>query len=119
MRRKGARITTYRSVGSSKAYPIRLIVRENNYVYRGKPLAQLMKGFERLRHDNHVWIHSSTAKKHRVKDGAVVQIIGKEMKLTMPAWITDDAPKESVVIFSHPSIGFIDSQPVRIACTKS
>ncbi len=118
MRRKSARITTHCSVRLSKTYPIRLIVREKSYMYRGRPLAQLLKGFERLRHDNRVWIHSSTAKKHKVKNGAMVLIMGKEMKLTMPAWITDDAPKDSVVVFFHPSIGCINNQAVRIECIK-
>jgi len=118
MRRKGTITTTHRSVRTSKAYPIRLIVREHSYMYRSTPLSQLLKGFERLRHDNRIWIHSSAAKKYRVKDGAVVVITGKEMKLTMPALITDDAPEDSVVVFSGPSIGFIDSQPVRIECIK-
>lgn len=118
MRRKSTIITAHRSARLSKAYPIHLIVRENSYMHRGRPLAQLLKGFERLRHDNHVWIHSSTAKKYKVKDGSMVMIMGKKMTLTMPAWITDDAPKDSVVIFCHPSIGSINNQAVRIACIK-
>lgn len=103
----------------SKAYPLHLMVRENCYSYRGRPLSALMKGFQRLRSDNYVWVNSSYAKKLKIKDGGEVKIIGKNLNLELPVRITDNLPKNSVLIFYHPSMGFIKNGPVRIECIKS
>jgi predicted molibdopterin-dependent oxidoreductase YjgC len=76
-----------------------------------------MKGFERIRVDNHVCISRRTAKKLNVKDGTEVKIIGREVDLRLPVKITDDVPEGSVLIFYHHSMGVFRSQPVRIECT--
>ncbi len=98
----------------SEKYPIHLIVRENGYSYRGHRLATLMKGFERLRGDNCVWLNNRTAKKSKIKDGAEIKIIGRTLNLVMPARVTEDVPENSVLVYYHPSMGAVNSQPVRI-----
>ncbi|MBA7517551.1 NADPH-Fe(3+) oxidoreductase subunit alpha [subsurface metagenome] len=95
-------------------YPIHLIVRENSYSYRGHCLSDLMKGFERLRGDGYVGVNKRTAKKLRVKDGAEIKITGRALNLIMPARITEDVPENSVLVYYHPSMGAVNSQPVRI-----
>ncbi len=108
-----------RKITITKKYPLYLMVRENAYVYRGHMLSALMKGFERLRHDNHVWINSTTAKKLKIGDGADVRVIGKAVDITLPARITDHLPPDSALIYAHPSLAINGDQAVRIACTKS
>lgn len=117
-RRKKMKTVRHYGMRLSEAYPLRLIVRENSYVYRGTPLSQLLKGFERLRVDNCVWIASSTAKKFKVMDRAVIAITGRGIRLTMPVRISDDVPEDSVVVFHHPAMESIESQPVKIRAEK-
>ena len=105
-------IAKTRKVGGK--YPIHLIVRENSYSYRGHRLATLMKGFERLRGDNCVCLNNRTAKKSKIKDGAEIKIIGRTLNLVMPVRITEDVPENSVFVYYHPSMGAVNSQPVRI-----
>ncbi len=108
-----------RKVTVTKKYPLYLVVRENAYVYRGHMLSSLMKGFERLRHDNHVWINSYTARKLKITDGADVRVIGRDIDLILPARITDRLPQDSALIYAHPSRAINGDQAVRIECIKS
>jgi anaerobic selenocysteine-containing dehydrogenase len=108
-----------RRVTVTKKYPLYLMVRENAYVYRGHMLSSLMKGFERLRHDNHIWINSIAAKKLKIGDGADVRVIGKDIDLTLPARITDHLPPNSALIYAHPSLAINGDRAVRIQCIKS
>ena len=100
----------------SKQYPIHLIVRENSYSYRSHRLSTLMKGFERLRGDNCVWLNNRTAKKSKIKDGAEIKITGRTLNLVMPARVTEDVPENSILVYYHPSMGAVNSQPVRVEC---
>lgn len=118
-RRKRITIPTTQTIKISRAYPLHLMVRENCYSYRGRPLSALMKGFQRLRSDNYVWVNSSYAKKLKIKDGSEVNIIGRNLNLKLPASITDALPRNSVLIYYYPSIGFIKNEPVRLECIKS
>lgn len=106
-------------VTANKKYPLYLIVRENCYMYRGQPLSALMKGFKRLRRDNCIWIHSETAKKLKITDGADVRVVGQDLDLRLPASITDSLPRDSVLVYSHPSAGINKEQAVRIECIRS
>jgi NADH dehydrogenase/NADH:ubiquinone oxidoreductase subunit G len=106
-------------VKTSKEYPLQLIVRENTYCYRNKTLSAVLKGFERLRHDRHVWLNEETAKRHKLQENMPVRIIGREVVLGMPVKISSIVPEGSVLIFHHPSMGHIENQPVRIECIKS
>jgi predicted molibdopterin-dependent oxidoreductase YjgC len=108
-----------RKITVTKKYPLYLIVRENTYIYRGHMLSSLMRGFERLRHDNHIWINSIAAKKLKITDGASVRVTGKDIDLTLPARITEHLPRESALIYAHPSLAINGDQAVRIECIKS
>jgi predicted molibdopterin-dependent oxidoreductase YjgC len=101
-------------INKSKDYPYYLIVRENCYSYRGCTLSTLMKGFERLRHDSHIWVNPNSAKELKIDNGTEIRIIGKNFDVEMPAMISDDVPDNSVFIYSHPSVGAMSNQPVRI-----
>jgi ferredoxin len=107
-----------RSVTVTRKYPLYLMVRENCYVHRGHPLSALMKGFERLRGDDRIWINGSAAKKLKITDGADVRVIGRDIDLRLPARITDLLPRDSALIYAHPSTGITGDHAVRIECIK-
>lgn len=98
----------------SKDFPLQLIQRENCYSYRSTRLSNLMKGFKRLRFDESAHIHPRTAKKYRIDDGALIRITGKTLCLQMSVRISEQVPEMSLLIYSHPTLGDISSQPVRI-----
>jgi len=115
-RRKKVTSKAFKNIKINKKYPLYLIIRENCYTYQGHPLSALMKGFQRLRSDNCVWINSSTAKKLRLNDGVEINVIGRDLNMRMPVKISDDIPDSSLLVYSHPSMGVKRSQPVRIEC---
>jgi len=104
---------------TNKAYPMRLIVRGNAYIYRNKALSAVLKGFGRLRQDQYVWLNERTAKKYKLHDGKQVHIISRQTSLSMPVKICPDVPDNSILIFVHPSLGSMENQPVRLECIKS
>jgi NADH dehydrogenase/NADH:ubiquinone oxidoreductase subunit G len=103
---------------TSKKYPFRLITRENCYTYRGHTLASLLKGFERLRQDNHVWLNKQTAKRLKAHNDTEVMVIGEDISVLLPVMISDQVPDNSVFIYAHQSLGMIKSQPVKIKVVK-
>jgi hypothetical protein len=48
-----------------------------------------------------------------------VKIIGKNFAIEMPVKIANAVPTGAVLIYHHPAMGYIDSQPVRLECIKS
>ncbi len=103
----------------SKAYPLFLIVRSNGYGYRSRSLSAVLKGFARLRRDQHVCLNEKTLKKSRLSEDDRVTIIGKNLKIELPVRISDAVPTGFLLMYHHPSIGYVDSQPVRLECTES
>jgi anaerobic selenocysteine-containing dehydrogenase len=59
-------------------------------------------------------LNNRTAKKSKIKDGAEIKIIGRTLNLVMPARVTEDVPENSVLVYYHPSMGAVNSQPVRV-----
>jgi predicted molibdopterin-dependent oxidoreductase YjgC len=116
-RKKAFRYRRRGKIHLSKAYPYYLLVRENCYSYRGCTLSMLMKGFERLRQDNYIWVNSYSAEKLKIDRGTKIRVIGRDLDFEMPAMISEDVPDNSVLIYSSPLIGVISSQPVRIEKT--
>jgi len=108
----------FKNAKLSKKYPFHLTVRENCYSYRSYSLSELMRGFERLRGDNHVWINSSTAETLGIKDGAHIRIIGKDMKFESSARLTDDMPEYNLLVYYLPSMGIVRNGAVRVECIK-
>jgi len=118
-RSRGIKKSLPRNVTVSKKYPLYLMVRENCYVHRGHALSALMKGFERLHGDDRIWINSSAAQKLKISDGADVRVIGKDIDIILPARITDVLPRNSALVYAHPSLGINGNHAVRIECIKS
>lgn len=104
---------------TSKAYPVHLIVRENAYVYRNKPLSAVLKGFDRLRQDRCALLNEKTAKASKLHDGRQAHVISRHTSFVIPIKICPDMPDNTVLIFSHPSANSMNNQPVRIECIKS
>ena len=107
-----------KEVTTSKEYPLNLIVRENCYMYRGFPLSQFMKGFERLRQDACVWLNPELAKKMKIDNSGKIMIVGKNFNIKMRALISDVVPEQSLLVFYQPAMGVVTSQPVRIERIK-
>jgi NADH dehydrogenase/NADH:ubiquinone oxidoreductase subunit G len=118
-RKKQKRIKRVIPEKTNKTYPIRLIVKENAYIYRNKTLSAVLKGFERLRQDQCVWLNERTAKKYELHDGAQANIISRQTSFSMPVKICPDVPDNAIIFFAHPSLGTMKNQPVRLKCTKS
>lgn len=102
----------------SAKFPMQLIIRENTYGYRSKPLSAVLKGFDRLRHDRYLWLNERTAKKCKLQDGMLANIVGQHANLELPVKIDPDIPDNSVLLYYHPSMGYIPCEPVRLECTK-
>ena len=104
---------------TNSSYPLRMIIQENTYGYRGTPLSSILKGFERLRHDQHVWMNEKTAKKWKLKQGMMAKIISQHATHSLPVKIHPDIPERTVLIYYHPSMGYLPNEPVRLECTRS
>lgn len=108
---------TARTVTSNQ-YPLRLIVRENTYGYRNKPLSVILKGFDRMRHDQYIWLNERTAKKLKLQDGMNANVVSRHTVLTLPVKINPEIPDRAALIYYRPSMGHIPNEPVRLECTK-
>jgi anaerobic selenocysteine-containing dehydrogenase len=118
-RRKKTKTPLRSRIKVSKAYPLFLIARNNSYGYRARSLSAVLKGFARLRDDQHVWLNKETLRKYRLSKDDRVMITGKNLKIEMPVKISDAVPTGFLLVYHHPSMGHVDSQPVRLECTKS
>jgi NADH dehydrogenase/NADH:ubiquinone oxidoreductase subunit G len=116
--RKKKREENSKHTGVSKNYPLQLIVRENCYAYRGHTLANLLKGFERLRQDHCLWLNKSTAKKLKAQNNTEVTVVGKDMIIQLPVKISEQVPDNNVLMYAHHALAMIESQPVRIGVVK-
>ena len=103
----------------SKKYPYFLYVRENAYQFRGQPLSSILRGFELLRQEQYLQINPSDAKRLNLKDGDNVRIQGERIDLEVSIKIVPDIFKGSLLIYTNPSWGEIQSQPVGIKCIRS
>jgi len=102
-----------------KANSLQLIIRENTHVFRNKLLSEIMKGFDLMRHDRHIWMNEKTAKKHKLTKGMHAVIISLHTTLEMPVKISPSVPDDAVLIFYDPSMRIDENLPVRLECTKS
>jgi NADH dehydrogenase/NADH:ubiquinone oxidoreductase subunit G len=108
---------TTRTVTSDQ-YPLQLIVRENTYGYRSKSLSVILKGFERLRHDQYASMNGKTAKKFKLDEGMTAKVITRQTAFEMPVKINPQIPDRIVLVYYHPSMGHIRNEPVRLECTR-
>jgi NADH dehydrogenase/NADH:ubiquinone oxidoreductase subunit G len=117
--KKSENVKPKKHVSPSAKYPLQLITRENTYGYRSKPLSAILKGFDRMRHDQYLWINERTAKKYRLRDGMLVNIISQHAVFNLPVKINPGIPDHAVLVYLHPSIGHVRNEPVRLECTRS
>ncbi len=103
----------------TKEYPITLITRQNAYGYRNKTLSTILKGFDRLRGDRHIWLNEKTAAKYKLKENAEVRLTGRRGTLTAPVKISPFIPDGTVLIYYNQSNKNTAFGPVRLECIKS
>lgn len=104
--------------GIDKSYPYHLIVRENCYTFRAHILSRLLKGFNRLRQDQYVWINKSVAKKFKLNHGKKITVVGRDFELVLPVKISKRIPDNSLLLHAHPSLGVTRSQPVKVITAR-
>ena len=105
-------------VRPSAKYPLQLVIRENTYGYRSKPLSAILKGFDRMRHDRYLWLNEKTAKKCGLQDGTYVNVVSRHAGFKLPVKIDPDIPDKTALLYYHPSMGYIPEEPVRLECIK-
>jgi predicted molibdopterin-dependent oxidoreductase YjgC len=98
----------------TEAYPFYLMVRDNFYRYRSRPLSSLMKGFERFRNDERLWINPQDARELNLSDAAETQIRGKGVEFKMNIFITDRVPRGVLMAYADPARGLYRDACVRI-----
>jgi NADH dehydrogenase/NADH:ubiquinone oxidoreductase subunit G len=103
---------------TSVEFPVELILRQNTYAYRNKPLSELIKGFHRLRQDQYGWVNERTAKKYRIKEGMTSRIISARGAFSLPVKIGSEIPDNAILVYYHPSMGHVRTGPVRLECIE-
>jgi len=98
----------------TKKYPYYLIVRENCYRFRNKPLSTLMRGFKRLRNDDCLWVNIGDAKKLKLEEGMEVMVIAEDFNYKMCAKITDEVPEGLLFSYRNPAIGLMKDEYVKL-----
>jgi hypothetical protein len=63
-------------------------------------------------------MNEKTAKKHELSEGKITRITGSHFTLAMPVKIDPDIPDHAVLIYSHPSMGYIEREPVKLECIR-
>lgn len=104
---------------TSRKYPLNLIVRQNTYCYRNKPLSAVLKGFDRLREDRHIRLNVRTAAKYKLKEGIEATVNGPHFTYTGRIKISSSVPDGAVMIYFYGSSRNVAVGPARIECTKS
>ncbi|UCD04826.1 MAG: (2Fe-2S)-binding protein [candidate division WOR-3 bacterium] len=118
-KKKAKRVKKVLPARTSRKYPLNLIARQNTYGYRSKPLSAVLKGFDRLREDRHVWLNGRTAAKYKLKEGMEATVNGPHVTYTGRVKISSSVPDGAVLIYFYGSSRNAHVGPVRIECTKS
>lgn len=109
----------YRSeLKPTEEFPLIMIVRENNYIYRSKLLSKIMKGFQRYREDDVAWVNPATVKRYSLRDGKMLRIISKEKNMEVKLLETDRVPDGIVFIYKNPNLGIDKDDIVRLGCIE-
>lgn len=99
---------------TTKAYPFYLLVRDNFYRYRSRLLSSLMKGFQRYRNDDRLWINPQDARALKLPDAAETTIRGKDIEVKMKIYITDRVPQGVLMAYANPAQDLYRDKVVRI-----
>ena len=98
----------------SKKYPFYLMVRDNAYSYRNKPLSSLLKGFKRMRNDDCLFINPGDASSMKISSGAKVKVIGDSISVAMKAAVTDRIPAGLLLVYRDLSRGLVGDATVKL-----
>jgi len=98
----------------TKTYPFYLMVRDNFYRYRSRLLSSLMKGFQRYRNDERLWINPEDARALKLSDADEVSIQGKGIEVKMNIFITDRVSQGVLAAYANPARGMYRDKIVRI-----
>lgn len=101
-------------IKTTKTYPFYLMVRDNFYRYRSRPLSSLMKGFQRYRNDERLWMNPLDAKVLKLTDAAEVTVRGKDIEVKMKIYITDRVSQGILAAYADPAQGLYRDACVRI-----
>jgi NADH dehydrogenase/NADH:ubiquinone oxidoreductase subunit G len=101
-------------IKTTKTYPFYLMVRDNFYRYRSRPLSSLMKGFQRYRNDERLWMNPLDAKVLKLTDAAEVTVQGKDIEVKMKIYITDRVSQGILAAYADPAQGLSRDACVRI-----
>ena len=97
-----------RKVKPTPEYPFVLLVRDNYYRFRSKPLSQLMKGFARLRHDDRLWINPEDAQRLGLSEGGSVIVRMPDRSFTMTVSCTDRVLPGILLAYREPALGLYE-----------
>ncbi len=89
-------------------YPFVLLVRDNYYRFRSKPLSRLMKGFARLRYDDRLWINPEDAQRLSLSEGGPVTVRTPDHAFKMTVSCTDRVLPGVVLAYREPAIGLYE-----------
>jgi predicted molibdopterin-dependent oxidoreductase YjgC len=103
-----------KKLNPTKVYPFRLIVRDNYYRYRSRPLSSLMRGFQRYRNDDRLWINPADARALGRPDGTEVTLTRKDLKVKFNILVTDRVPEGVLLAYANPAQGLDHDMIVRI-----
>jgi len=103
-----------KKIRPTKTYPFHLVIRDNYYRYRSRLLSSLMKGFQRFRNDERLWIHPQDARNLKLADAAEVTLQGKGFQVKINIFITDRVPPGVLMAYANPTRGLYRDKIVRI-----
>jgi NADH dehydrogenase/NADH:ubiquinone oxidoreductase subunit G len=99
---------------TSKTFPFYLMVRDNFYRYRSRLLSSLMKGFQRYRNDERLWINPQDARALKLTDAAEATVRGKGIEVKINIFVTDRVPQGVLMAYADPARGLYRDAVVRI-----
>ena len=99
-------------------FPLIMIVRENNYIYRNKLLSKIIKGFQRYREDDVAWVNPATVQRYSLRNGKIVRIVSARKRMEIKLLETNRVPDGIVFIYKNPDLGIDKDDIVRLECIE-
>jgi anaerobic selenocysteine-containing dehydrogenase len=63
-------------------------------------------------------MNERTAKKYKLKEGMMANIISRHANHSLPVKIHPNIPEGNVLVYYHPSMGYFPFETVRLECTR-
>lgn len=105
-------------IAVNSQYPFRLLVRNNNYRFRNKTLAELLKGFKRIHPDRCVWINPKNAEMMQITNNSPVRLVGSDFEVIVDILITEKVPKGVLFAYYDENLKLVENCAVRIERLK-